>query len=91
MICLVDEGKAVDVVCLDFIKAFDSPLRILLEKLAAKGSDRCALRWAKRWLDGQAQSVMVNRVKSSWRPVTLVVFLRDQYLGWPCLVSLLII
>ncbi|KAK4826044.1 hypothetical protein QYF61_003943 [Mycteria americana] len=52
---LVDEGKAVDVVYLDFSKAFDTVSHsILLEKLAAHG------------LDG----VVVNGVHSSWRPVT---------------------
>jgi len=41
---LVDEGKAVDVIYLDFSKAFDSvPDSILLEKLAARGLDGCAL------------------------------------------------
>ena len=45
---LVDEGKAVDVVYLDFSKAFDTISHsILLEKLAAHGLDRCTLRWLK--------------------------------------------
>ncbi|KAK4817227.1 hypothetical protein QYF61_004138 [Mycteria americana] len=56
---LVDEGKAVDVVCLDFSKAFDTVSHsILLEKLAAHGLDGCTLRWVKNWLDGRAQRVV---------------------------------
>ncbi|KAK4813923.1 hypothetical protein QYF61_002993 [Mycteria americana] len=72
--CSVDEGKAVDVVYLDFSKAFDTVLHsILLEKLAAHGLDGHMLRWVKNWLDGQAQRVVVNGVKSSWWPVTSAV------------------
>ncbi|KAK4817295.1 hypothetical protein QYF61_009148 [Mycteria americana] len=68
---LVDEGRAVDVVYLDFSKAFGTvPHSILLEKLAAHGLDRHTLCWVKNWLDGRAQRVVVNGVKSSWWPVT---------------------
>jgi len=71
VICLVDEGKAVDVVYLDFSKASDTvPHRILLQKLAANGLHECTLRWIKTWLNGRAQRVVVNGEKSSWRPVT---------------------
>ncbi|GAB0205210.1 mitochondrial enolase superfamily member 1 [Grus japonensis] len=67
----VDEGKAVDVIYLDFSKAFDTVSHsILLEKLVAHGLDRCTLRWVKNWLEGRAQRVVVNGVKSSWRSVT---------------------
>jgi len=67
---LEDEGKAVDVVYLDFTKAFDTvPHSILLEKLAAHGLEGCTLRWIKNWLNARAQRVVVNGVKSSWRPV----------------------
>jgi len=69
--CLVDERKAVDVVYLDLSKAFDTvPHSTLLEKLAAYGLDGCNLCWIKKWLNGRAQRVVVNGVKSSWRPVT---------------------
>ncbi|KAK4833063.1 hypothetical protein QYF61_027725 [Mycteria americana] len=68
---LVDEGKAVDVVYLDFSKAFDIVSHsILLEKLDAHGLDSCTLRWVKNGLDGRAQRVVVNGVYSSWQPVT---------------------
>ncbi|GAB0209629.1 mitochondrial enolase superfamily member 1 [Grus japonensis] len=68
---LVDEGKAVDVVYLDFSKAFDTISHsILLEKMAAHGLDGHMLHWVKNWLDVQAQRVVVNGVKSSWWLIT---------------------
>ena len=52
---LMDEGKAVDVVYLDFSKAFDMVShRILLGKLAASGLDRYALHRVRNWLEGCA-------------------------------------
>ncbi|KAK4814045.1 hypothetical protein QYF61_006552 [Mycteria americana] len=68
---LVDEGKAVDVVYLDFSKAFDthSPGETGLNG-CTHGLDGCTLRWVKNWLDGWAQRVVVNGVYSGWRPVT---------------------
>ncbi|GAB0179579.1 hypothetical protein GRJ2_000423200 [Grus japonensis] len=48
---LVDEEKAVDVVYLDFTKAFDTVSHsILLEKLAAHGLDGFTLHWGE-WID----------------------------------------
>ncbi|PKU42528.1 rna-directed dna polymerase from mobile element jockey-like [Limosa lapponica baueri] len=56
---LVDEGKAVDVVYLDFSKAFDTVSHsILLEKPAAHGLDGSTLHWVKNWLEGWAQRVV---------------------------------
>ncbi|RMC12097.1 hypothetical protein DUI87_11232 [Hirundo rustica rustica] len=56
-----DPGKAVDVVYLDFSKAFDTVSHsILLDKLAAHGLDSSTLRRVRNWLDGRAQRVVVN-------------------------------
>ena len=64
---LVDKAKAVDIVYLDFSKAFDMVSHsILLGKLAARGLDRYTLLWVRNWLEGHAQWVVVNGVKSSW-------------------------
>jgi len=46
---LVDEGKALDVLCLAFSKVFDSVSHsIFLEKLAIHGLGSCTLRWVKK-------------------------------------------
>ena len=67
----MDEGKADDVVYLDFSKAFDAVFHsILLQKLAVHGLDRYTLGWVRNWLEGRAQRMVVNGVKSSWQPVT---------------------
>ena len=64
---LVDEGKVVDVVYLDFSKAPDMVSHsILLGKLAAHGLDRYTLLWVRNWLEGRAQRVVVNGGNSSW-------------------------
>ncbi|KAJ7417970.1 rna-directed dna polymerase from mobile element jockey-like [Willisornis vidua] len=63
---IVDEGKAVDVVYLDFSKAFDTISHsTMLEKLAAHELDWSTLFWVKSWLDGRAQRVLVNAAVSS--------------------------
>ena len=49
----MDEGKAVDVVYLDFSKAFDIISHsIFLEKLAVRRSDGHTFRWVIYWLNG---------------------------------------
>jgi len=79
---LVHKGKAVDIGYLDFSKAFDIvSCSILLEKLVVHGLDSYTLCGVKNWLEVQAQRVVVNGIKSSWRPV----------MGPSCIVSLLMI
>jgi len=71
MIGWVDEGRAMDVVYLDFSKAFDTVSHnILLGKLRKCGLDECSVRWIENWLNGRAQRVVISGAESSWRPVT---------------------
>ena len=55
--CLLDEGKVVDVVYLDFSKAFDTVSHsVLLVKLAARGLDDHTLHWVKTgWMAGHRE------------------------------------
>jgi len=67
----VDEGRAVDVVYLDFSKAFDTiSHNILIGKLRKCGLDEWTARWVENWLNGRAQSIIISGAESSWRPVT---------------------
>jgi len=67
----VDEGTAVDVVYLDFSKAFDMVLHnILLGKLKKCGLDGWSVRWIENWLNGRTQRVVISGAESSWRLVT---------------------
>jgi len=67
----IDEGRAVDVVYLDFSKAFDTVSHnILLGKLRKCGLDEWSVRWTENWLNGRTQRVVVSRAESGRRPVT---------------------
>jgi len=67
----VDQGRAADVVCLDFSKAFDTVSHnILISKLRKCGLDEWTVRWIENWLNGRAQRVVISDTESSWRPVT---------------------
>ena len=51
-----DEGRAVDVVYLNFSKAFDTVSRnILLGKLRRRGLDEWSVRWIENRLNGRTQ------------------------------------
>ncbi|GAB0207739.1 mitochondrial enolase superfamily member 1 [Grus japonensis] len=67
----VDEGRAVDVVYLDFSKAFDTVSHnILIDKLRKCGLDEWTVRWVENLLNGIAQRVVISGAESSWRPVS---------------------
>ncbi|CAM5085162.1 unnamed protein product [Eretmochelys imbricata] len=66
----VDMGKAVDVIYLDFGKAFDTISHsVLASKLKKYGLDEWTIKWIESWLDCRAQRVVINGSMSSWQPV----------------------
>ena len=57
----VDGGRAVDAVCLDFSKAFDTVFHtILVLKLRTVGIDEWMVKWIDNWLTGRAQEVVIS-------------------------------
>ena len=61
----IDEGSEIDMIYLDFSKAFVSvPYRRLLKKLEAHGIKGKILSWIKDFLIGRKQQVVVNGIKS---------------------------
>ena len=67
----IDQGDAVDLVYLDFAKAFDKVshhrLLVLLEAHSISGE---ILVWIKEWLSGRHQRVVLNGEASGWLSVT---------------------
>ncbi|PKU44198.1 rna-directed dna polymerase from mobile element jockey-like [Limosa lapponica baueri] len=67
----MDEKRAVDVVYLDFSKAFDTVSHnILIAKLRKYGLDEWTVKWIENWLKDRAQRVVIRGTESSWKSVT---------------------
>ena len=66
---LVDEDHSVDVINLDFVKAFNKVAysRLLL-KCRALGITGQVAAWIEAWLANRKQHVVLNGIESSWHP-----------------------
>jgi hypothetical protein len=67
---ILDRGGALDLIYLDFAKAFDTvPHERLLNKLASYGIQGHALQWIRQFLTGRRQRVGVAGNFSNWTKV----------------------
>lgn len=66
----LDNGENIDVIYLDFSKAFDKvPHKRLISKLQSFGISENFRNWISNWLSFRKQRVVLNGKKSSWRDV----------------------
>ena len=66
----VDQGNVMDLIYLDFSKAFDKvPHKRLIGKVRAHGVSGKLLQWIKLWLQGRTQRTVLNGKGSRWQPV----------------------
>nr|NP_001389890.1 interferon-like LOC124629387 [Xenopus laevis]ANQ43334.1 type I interferon 22 [Xenopus laevis] len=67
----LDSGGAVDVIDLDFAKAFDTMhhMQRLLSKLRSVGLNKDVYTWIGNWIQDRVQRVVVNGTFSTWSKV----------------------
>ena len=87
----VDERSPVDVIHLDFQKAFDKvPHQRLILKLKSHGMGNSTINWIEQWLTDRRQRVVIDGEVSSWKlglsgvpqgsvlgPILFLVYIND--------------
>ena len=67
----VNKGYSVDLVLLDFAKAFDKVShKKLIQKLEAYGINSLLVKWIESFLTGRKQRVLIGDNSSEWEDVT---------------------
>ena len=98
---IYDETRAVDVIYLDFQKAFDKvPHKRLLNKLKSHGISGKIFTWLEDWLSERKQRVVINGKASSWKnvlsgvpqgsvlgPILFIAYVNDIDEGLTCKIS----
>ena len=66
----MDDGSPVDVIYLDFQKAFDKvPHQRLILKLKSHGMGNSIINWIEQWITDRRQRVVIDGKVSSWKSV----------------------
>ena len=71
MFSLYDKSRAIDILYLDFQKAFDKvPHKRLMAKVRGLGFVDEVGDWIEDWISDRKQRVVINGTSSNWMPVT---------------------
>ena len=67
----LDRGNSIDIIYMDFKKAFDKvPHQRLIYKIRALGIHEEITLWIKDYLTDRTRKVIINGKSSEWKPVT---------------------